>query len=306
MNKCVDAGCVFIFWVADWFALLNNKMWGDLEKIKIVGRYFVEVWKAVGMKMSNVKFLWTSDQINSKSNEYWLRVMDIGRRNNLNRIKRCSTIMGREESDDMSVAQMFYPCMQCTDIFFLKADICQLGMDQRKVNMLAREYCTDVKIKDKPVILSSHMVMGLLQGQEKMSKSDPNSAIFMEDTKEDVEKKIKGAFCPPGVVDNNPCMDYLKFIIFGYFSQVECHRKPEFGGDKVYKSYQEAEEDYTKELLHPGDLKEILIRYINLILQPVRDHFENDPYAKGLLNQVKEYQKKMMEEKKKADEAKKK
>ena len=31
--------------------------------------------------------------------------------------------------------------MQCTDIFFLKADICQLGLDQRKVNMLAREYC---------------------------------------------------------------------------------------------------------------------------------------------------------------------
>ena len=24
---------------------------------------------------------------------------------------------------------------------FLKADICQLGVDQRKVNMLAREYC---------------------------------------------------------------------------------------------------------------------------------------------------------------------
>lgn len=30
--------------------------------------------------------------------------------------------------------------MQCSDIFYLHADICQLGMDQRKVNMLAREY----------------------------------------------------------------------------------------------------------------------------------------------------------------------
>ena len=27
-------------------------------------------------------------------------------------------------------------------------------MDQRKVNMLAREYCTEAKIKHKPVILS--------------------------------------------------------------------------------------------------------------------------------------------------------
>ena len=35
------------------------------------------------------------------------------------------------------------------------------------------------------------------QGQEKMSKSDPNSAIFMEDTEAEVKTKIKKAFCPP-------------------------------------------------------------------------------------------------------------
>ena len=33
VNKIVKAGGIFIFWVADWFALLNNKMGGDLEKI---------------------------------------------------------------------------------------------------------------------------------------------------------------------------------------------------------------------------------------------------------------------------------
>ena len=38
----------------------------------------------------------------------------------------------------------------------VQADICQLGMDQRKVNMLAREYCdaAEPKIKHKPIILS--------------------------------------------------------------------------------------------------------------------------------------------------------
>ncbi|CAA3029565.1 elongation factor Ts, mitochondrial [Olea europaea subsp. europaea] len=35
-----------------------------------------------------------------------------------------------------------------------QADICQLGMDQCKVNVLAREYCDDIKRKNKPVILS--------------------------------------------------------------------------------------------------------------------------------------------------------
>jgi len=154
VNKLVDAGCIFIFWLADWFGLLNNKMGGDLDKIRIVGQYFIEVWKALGMKMSNVKFLWASDEINKKSNEYWLQVIDIARKNSVTRIKRCATIMGRKEEDDLSVAQCLYPCMQGTDIFFLKTDICQLGNDQRKVNMMAREYCDDIKKKDKPIILS--------------------------------------------------------------------------------------------------------------------------------------------------------
>jgi hypothetical protein len=34
-----------------------------------------------------------------------------------------------------------------------------------------------------------------------MSKSDPNSAIFMEDSEGDVNVKIKKAFCPPQASD---------------------------------------------------------------------------------------------------------
>jgi tyrosyl-tRNA synthetase len=28
--------------------------------------------------------------------------------------------MGRKENEEMSAAQIMYPCMQCADIFFLK------------------------------------------------------------------------------------------------------------------------------------------------------------------------------------------
>ena len=138
VNKLTSTGCLFKFWVADWFAQLNNKMDGDLAKIQTVGRYMIEIWKAIGMNMQNVRFLWASEEINKKADEYWTLVMDIARVNSLQRIQRCCTIMGRKEEDEMSAAQIFYPCMQCADVFFLNADICQLGVDQRKVNMLAR------------------------------------------------------------------------------------------------------------------------------------------------------------------------
>ena len=40
------------------------------------------------------------------------------------------------------------------------------------------------------------MIAGLKKDQLKMSKADLMSAIFMEDSEEDVNIKIKGAFCP--------------------------------------------------------------------------------------------------------------
>ena len=49
------------------------------------------------------KFLWASDEINKRPNEYWLRVLDLARKNTVNRIKRCGTIMGRSDEGDDSI-----------------------------------------------------------------------------------------------------------------------------------------------------------------------------------------------------------
>ena len=282
VNKLVDAGCIFVFWIADWFALMNHRFGGDINKIKTVGRYFVEVWKAVGMKLQNVKFVWASDEINVRSDEYWTRVIDIARRNNINRIKRCAPIMGRNEEEDLSVSQLLYPCMQCADIFFLKADICQLGMNQREVNMLAREYCDDVGIKEKPIILSHHMLGGLKHEFDRMS------AIFMEDTEVDVKMKVSGAFCPEKLVDGNPCLEYAKYIVFDALGELFVERQEKYGGNKKYATFEQLVEDYSTGALHPCDLKPALVKAINKILQPVRDHFNNDPEARKLFEQVRE------------------
>lgn len=290
VNKLTKSGVTFKFWVADWFAHLNNKMGGDLKKIQTVGRYLVEIWKAVGMNMERVEFLYASEEVNKRPDEYWTLVMDIARKNNLKRIVRCSQIMGRTETEELSAAQIFYPCMQAADIFFLKADICQLGMDQRKVNMLAREYCDDCKPKRlKPIVLSHPMLPGLLQGQEKMSKSDPNSAIFMEDTEQEVKTKIKKAFCPPCEVAGNPCLAYVQHIVLPWCESFEVQRPEANGGNKVYTAYEELTADYASGALHPGDLKPALATHLNRILQPVRDHFESNAEAKALLKTVKSY-----------------
>jgi tyrosyl-tRNA synthetase len=93
VNKLTSAGCRVKIWIADWFAQLNNKMGGDLKKIETVGRYMIEIWKAVGMDLGGkVEFLWSSKEINSRAHEYWPLVMDIARRNKLPRIIRSRII----------------------------------------------------------------------------------------------------------------------------------------------------------------------------------------------------------------------
>lgn len=263
VNKLTSAGAVFRFWVADWFAMLNNKMGGDLEKIRLVGKYMVEIWKSAGMDMTNVQFLWASHEILAHSSLYWLRVIDIARRTTIARTVKCCTIMGRKEKEGMQCAQILYPLMQCADIFCLKADICQLGMDQRKINMLARDYCDLVKLKFKPIIISHHMLMGLKEGQEKMSKSDPESAIFMEDAVEDVNRKLEKAFCPEGVVEANPILDYMKHIIFARYAAQGVTVKLVDGQEKTFAQYEELEEAFVARQVNPADLKTSLAKYLN-------------------------------------------
>ena len=262
VNKITDSGGIFVFWVADWFAMLNKKMDGDLSKIKDLGKYFIEIWKAAGMNLQNVKFLWASDEINKRADEYWSMVMDISTKNTLNRIIKCNTIMGREEGYELSASQIFYPCMQAADIFFLKADICQLGTDQRKVNMLAIEYANKVGLP-KPVVVSHPMLMGLKKGQAKMSKSDPNSAIFMEDSANDVKRKINRAFCDPGDVTTNPVLNYVEHIVFGLKESWTLERPEEWGGNVTYNSYEELKTAYADLKLNPEDVRANLIKVIN-------------------------------------------
>ncbi len=313
VNKMIQAGVKFRMWVADWHAMANNKMGGDLEKIKIVGKYFIEVWRASGMDLSKVEFLWASDM--AKNSDYWKLVVQIGKSNALKRFIRTAEMMGREESlDKLTGAHIIYSCMQVADIFMLGAKITQLGMDQRKVNMLAREVGPMLGFW-KPVVVSHHMLIGLnppgkldtvevssLSNDKlqrtialKMSKSMPDSAIFMTDTTEDIKRKINKAYCLEGDIKENPVLEYYKYIVFESFNklginELKIERPEKFGGNISFKTYEELEKTFAEKKVHPMDLKAVLIKYLDQLIEPVRRHFEENAEAKRLLEQVKSFQ----------------
>jgi len=298
VNKLTKAGCKFKMFVADWHGWANNKMGGDLDKIQAVGRYMIEVWKATGMDIDNVEFVWASDLV--KDDSYWKTVMQIARNSTVNRILRCSQIMGRQENEALQASQILYPCMQAADIFYLKVDIAQLGMDQRKVNVLARELGPKLGFW-KPVAVHHHMLMGLGQPPKsggdavervidlKMSKSKPETAIFMDDSYEDIKKKINKAYCPEKQTEENPILDYCRYLVFERFPAMEIKRPEKFGGNLNIKTFDQLKQIYSEGQLHPMDLKSAVSDYINQMIDPVRKHFEKGN-ARKLLEKIKAFE----------------
>jgi tyrosyl-tRNA synthetase len=295
VNKMTKAGFRFKMFVADWHAWANNKMGGDLERIQVTGKYLIEIWRATGMDLSKVDFVWASEFIEDEA--YWKKVMAIARESSLDRVLRTTQIMGRSDKDKLSAAQILYPCMQAADIFHLGADVTQLGMDQRKVNMLAREVGPKLGLW-KPVVISHHMLMGLqapppadAPAEEratamKMSKSNPDSAIFMTDTPEQVQAKMKKAFCPAKQAAENPILEYYRHIVFERFPVVRIERPAKFGGDVEYRSYVALEQAFVEGSLGPVDAKTGAAAHINKLLDPVREHFAKDAKARDLKAQV--------------------
>ncbi|GJW03873.1 outer envelope protein 64, mitochondrial [Tanacetum coccineum] len=72
------------------------------------------------------------------------------------------------------------------------------------------------------------------------------------------EVKIKKACCPLGIIEGNPCLKYIKYIVFPWFSEFKVERKEENGGSKVVSSYEELVADYAKGDMHLADLKPAL------------------------------------------------
>jgi len=298
VNKMIAAGATFNMLVADWHGWANNKLGGNLDNIQTAGHYLIEVWRLTGMDLEHVNFLWASDFV--KDDEYWKKVMQIARNSTLKRIIRTAQIMGRLQSDALQASQILYPCLQCADIFHMEVDVCQLGVDQRKVNMLAREVGPKL-FGSKPIVVSHHMVRGLnppkasyssLEEElldKKMSKSNPDAAIFMTDSETQIKKKINKAYCPE-TVEDNPILEYTQYFIFEKYEKFKVERPSKFGGDIEFGSYADLETSYVKGEVHPADLKNAVAFYLNGLVQPVREAFESNSKLRELRDQVLSFQ----------------
>jgi len=281
IKEFLDCGFDFTILLADWHAYINDKLGGDLEKIKLCGKYMEDCFAAMGVSKDKVKFVYASDYVSDP--KYWELVLKTAKATSVARMKRAMDIMGRgEEEAEKDVSKLFYPAMQVSDIFYLDLDVAYGGMDQRHAHMLARDVAKKIG-KKSPVALHTPLLTGLQAGgrmdpiEAKMSKSKPDSMISIHDDVESVKKKISKAFCPEKQIEGNPILELCKYVVFPELKGEPflIQRPEKFGGNLEFTSYKDLEQAFASGL-HPLDLKNATASYINKSLEPVRAYFEKN------------------------------
>mgnify|MGYP001039313571 CR=1 FL=1 len=299
MKDFVEAGIRFKAYLSTWHAWLNNKLGGNLQLIRKAADLFKHSWIALGVPEEKVEFIY-SDKLYSDLS-YWTKTIMIAKNLTIARTRRTLEIAGRKETEARYVSDFLYTPMQVADIFHLEVKICQLGMDQRKANVVARELGERLGFW-KPVCIHHHLLQGLEkpavwpipEGKEKeaiasakMSKSKPETCIFLYDSPEEIKKKMARAFCPEKTIEFNPVLDICKHIIFRERETFKIERPAKFGGIVEFQSYKELQTAYAQGNLHPQDLKNAVAEELAVILEPVRRYFKNNKEAGECLNAVK-------------------
>lgn len=311
----MEAGIDCSIFLADWHSWINDKLGGNIEIIKKIAiGYFKEGLRAslecVGGDAEKLKFVLGTDLYHN-NDDYWATVVEISKNTTLARIIRSITIMGRKEGEMVNFAQLLYPPMQVADIFIQGINIAHAGIDQRKAHVIARDTALNLKIrplldkngkKIKPIAIHHPLILGLgkpptwptpkeglqeLWSALKMSKSKPNTCVFIHDSPEEIKKKIEDAFCLPKDIDFNPVLNWAKLLIFQIKKELEIKRPEKYGGDIILEGYAQLEQLYKEGKIHPLDLKNAIAESIIEILEPARKHFSK-PKIRKLKEELEE------------------
>jgi len=279
INDFIKAGVDCTVFLADWHTIINEKLGGNEENISKVSKYYKEAFETVcpGVHVKMGSELYAEEQ----SGEYWRDLVRFTKHMSLARTMRTLTIMGRSEKEEkIDLAKLLYPPMQALDIHYLDVDIAHAGMDQRKIHMLVRDNFPKMGWKI-PVAIHHKLLPGLTKpGEEegsylllntgkplekndggkillnKMSKTNPNSTIFIHDSPDEIRTKIKKAWCEEGNIENNPLLEISKQILFHDYDEVKIERPEKFGGNVSFSEYVALELAFAKKELHPTDLKQ--------------------------------------------------
>lgn len=269
---------------------------------------------------------------------FWDFDLEIGKHLTLSRVLKSVSIMGKTAGDNVDFGTLRYPSMQVADAFILESHLVHAGMDQRKCHVLMREAALSVRPEFglrigekqiKPIAIHHKLLLSLgitskdvtarmtadkkadnilpdeseAQAKDsfediKMSKSKPDSAIWVHDSVDEIVRKLRQAYCPipqsdqtPEQIETeqnlNPILNWCENLIYPAGQVLELNRPEKFGGNKVYNSFESLKNDYFQGLIHPLDLKDAVARCLATWFAPIREWIAANPEGLEVIKSIK-------------------
>lgn len=107
--------------------------------------------------------------------------------------------------DEVNVGLFDYPVLQAADIILYDAEVVPVGEDQLQhlelARTLARKFNSRFEklfIEPKSLLTETPKIMSLLDPNKKMSKSSPETCLFLDDSPDAIREKIKRAVTDSG------------------------------------------------------------------------------------------------------------
>ncbi len=289
LKRMLEADANVLIFLADWHAWVNDKFGGNMEDIQKTAVYMEETFRALldypeeGDGPGQLRFYWASQLMDS--GDYWARVLRCSKGATLPMVRKTFTIMGRDEaSSDHDLSKFYYPAMQAADIFELDIDVAIGGMDQRKAHMFMRDMASKWNWKKATClhtpILSSLKASGVRMDSfdHKMSKSDPNGALLLHDTLEQVQKKMRKAYLDPED-EHSPVYELAEHVVFPEFGHIQVTPNPKFGEPSTWNDLESFKSAVMDGTLHPFDAKMGVAAGVAAGLSAIAEHFEKHPEA---------------------------
>ena len=287
LRRMLDANANVMVFLADWHAWVNDKFNGDMDAIQTTGVYMQETFRALldhppeGEGPGELQFKWASDLM--KSSDYWARVLRCSKGATLAMVRKTFTIMGRDEaSSDHDLSKFYYPAMQAADIFEMDIDIAIGGMDQRKAHMFMRDVASKygwakATCLHTPIISSLKTSGARMESfDHKMSKSDPNGALLLHDTPEQIRKKMRKAYISPED-PQSPVYELAEHILLPEFGEIVVTPNPKFGQPSTWTDLEAFRAAVMDGTLHPLDAKFGVGDGLAKGLEALAAHFEAHP-----------------------------
>ncbi len=187
------------FFIADLHALTENPGAKELNK-NITG--LASDFLSAGLD-SKKSVIFQQSQVSAHSELNWIleAITSIGELRRMTQFKTKSD----GEKENANVGLLTYPVLQSADVLLYDAGFVPVGDDQLQhlelMRTLARKFNNKFGktfIEPQPLLTKTPRVMSLLDPNKKMSKSQPEGCLFMDDEPEDIKRKIARATTDSG------------------------------------------------------------------------------------------------------------